>query len=81
MTKVHVEGDIAINRPQKDVFAFVTRPHNLTEWVGPIIEVTSHAPSEALAVGSTFTIVQKFLGRRLTSPCETPAMSCTARRA
>ena len=70
MNKVHVEGDVDINRPQKDVFAFVTRPNNLTEWVGPIIEVISDAPSEPLAVGSTFTIVQKFLGRRLTSPCE-----------
>ena len=70
MKKVHVEGDIAINRPKKDVFAFVAQPNNLTEWVGPIIEVTSDAPNEAPALGSAFTIVQKFLGRHLTSPCE-----------
>jgi carbon monoxide dehydrogenase subunit G len=69
MSAVRVEGNIEIARAVKDVFAFLSTPANLSEWVGPVIEVSTELSGQ-LAEGDTFTIVQKFLGRKLTSPCE-----------
>jgi carbon monoxide dehydrogenase subunit G len=69
MSAVRVEGSIEIARAVEDVFAFIANPENLPEWVGPVVEVSSQARGP-LNPGDRFTIVQKFLGRKLTSPCE-----------
>lgn len=61
---IKVEGSIVINRPIEEVFAYVSDLTNGPEWQTGLIEVrkTTAAP---LGIGTQFTFVRKFLGRKL----------------
>lgn len=63
------ERDIFINRPQQEVFDYVSDPGNDTKWRSSSIsaEWTSEGP---VGVGSTQHSVDKFLGRELESTAE-----------
>ena len=55
-----------INRPQQEVFDYVSNPANNTEWQSTIesSEWTSEGPA---GVGSTQRVVARFLGRKIES--------------
>ena len=58
------EKTIFINRPQQEVFDYVSNPANNTEWRSTI--ESSEWTSEGLAgVGSTLRVVTRFLGRKI----------------
>ena len=61
---IHIEDSIVINRPINEVFAYISDLTNAPEWQTRLLEVrrTTTAP---LGVGSQFTFVRKFLGRKL----------------
>lgn len=61
---IHIEDSIVINRPVEEVFAYVSDLTNAPEWQTGLLEVrrTTTAP---LGVGTQFTFVRKFLGRKL----------------
>jgi uncharacterized protein YndB with AHSA1/START domain len=67
MTKL--ESSVVINRPPEEVFAFVTDPGNMTQWMAELVEgkQTSEGP---LGVGTTLSAVAKPLGRRAESTQE-----------
>ena len=66
---VRLEESTEIHRPADEVFAYISNVDNFPTWAGPVVEVrrTSSGP---LVAGQTFTLVQKFLGRRFETPCE-----------
>ncbi len=63
------ETSIFINRPQQEVFDYVSEPANNTQWQSTIesSEWTSEGP---IAVGSTLHVVTRFLGRKIESTSE-----------
>ncbi len=46
-----IRGEILINRPADTVFAWITEPAKLTQWVGGLVEVRAETPGPK-AVGS-----------------------------
>ena len=65
-TRDRIELNVVINRPVEEVYAYMSNPENNSQWQshcrGSVI--TSEGP---LSVGTTFTDVIKFLGRRIES--------------
>ncbi|MBZ0280420.1 MAG: SRPBCC family protein [Anaerolineae bacterium] len=61
---INVKDSIVIHRPVEEVFAYVSDLTNAPEWQTGLIEVrkTTAAP---LGIGTQFTFVRKFLGRKL----------------
>lgn len=66
---IREEHEIVVNRPVSEVFAYVTDVSNLAEWQGGVVEArqVSEGP---VGVGTRFTEVRKFLGRRIESALE-----------
>ena len=60
------ETTIFINRPQQEVFDFMSNPANNTEWQSTVesAEWTSEGPA---GVGSAQRVVTRFLGRKIES--------------
>src|SRR5262245_41007348 len=53
---------VDIRRPVADVFAFVVDPINIPRWRTNTVEVLEYDPP--VGVGSTYTIVERSMGRR-----------------
>ncbi len=64
-----IETSVVINRPVKEVFAFLEDPANDPQWQSGLLEAeyTSEGP---LGVGTTAREVRKLLGRRIESTYE-----------
>lgn len=63
---IRVQSSININRKPEEVFAYIANFENNPAWQAGMIE--AHFTSEPpLAVGSTYTQVAKFMGRRVDS--------------
>ena len=63
---VKIEVSAVIDRPVKDVFAFMSNPENDPQWQSETTEtkITSQGP---MGVGTTYLDVAYFLGRRIES--------------
>jgi uncharacterized protein YndB with AHSA1/START domain len=61
---IDVETEITIARPRDEVAAYASDPDNATTWYANI-ERAEWRTAKALAVGSRFAFVARFLGRRL----------------
>lgn len=59
-----VERDIFINRPVRDVFAFVADPANDAKWQDDVI-LSEQASDGPLAVEATIRFVQRFMGQEM----------------
>jgi uncharacterized membrane protein len=57
------EKSVLINRPQQEVFAFVTDLNNDAKWQANIVSVKQISDG-SIGVGSTFRYETKFLGRK-----------------
>ena len=66
---VRQEHAITVNRPVSEVFAYVADVRNLPQWQGGVLEVRQESEGD-VAVGTRFTEVRKFLGRRMESTLE-----------
>ena len=69
---MHFEDSVVIEQPAQKVFDYLSNPVNIPEWSGPPIEVRDlqqSVPGE-LREGDKFTVVAKFLGKRLETPSE-----------
>lgn len=62
---VDVKSEIEIARPRSEVAAYACDPDNATAWYENIEAVQWRSPKQAVAVGSRFAFVARFLGRRL----------------
>ncbi len=58
------EHTIEIERPAKEVFAFISRPENFPRWQESLLEIRREARG-ALRPGSEVTEVRRFMGRRM----------------
>jgi len=61
---IDVETEITIERPRREVAAYVADPDNATEWYANIESVEWKSP-KPLAVGSRLEFVAHFLGRTI----------------
>lgn len=62
---VDVLSEIEIARPRIEVAAYACDPDRATDWYENIEAVEWETPRGAVAVGSRFAFVARFLGRRL----------------
>jgi uncharacterized protein YndB with AHSA1/START domain len=58
---------VQINRPVADVFAYVTDPANFPRWAGSLVKESRKITAGPVGVGTTFTQVNRLIGRRFTS--------------
>jgi uncharacterized membrane protein len=66
---VRNEKAITIHRPVEEVFTYVSNLQNGHEWQSGLLEVHRKA-NGPLGVGTQFTSIRKFMGRRLESGIE-----------
>ena len=66
---IKIENSVVINRPIDEVFEFMANSENDPQWSSGAQEVikTSEGPT---GVGTTYTTVSRFLGRRLEATVE-----------
>jgi uncharacterized protein YndB with AHSA1/START domain len=58
---------VQIDRPPAEVFAYVSDPAHFPRWAGTLVKESRLTSPGPVAVGATFTQVNKLLGRRFTS--------------
>ena len=61
-----------IDRPQKDVFAFVANPGNMSKWNSAVVSLEQVTPG-AVGVGTKFKSVGEMMGRRIEGEMEITA--------
>jgi uncharacterized protein YndB with AHSA1/START domain len=66
------KNSILINRPPQDVFNAITDPAKLSMWQS-MTETVNLSSNGDLGVGSTMTVVARFLGRKFESEIEVTA--------
>ena len=61
---INLDFSALIDRPQKDVFAFVANPGNMSKWNSAVVSLEQVAPG-AVGVGTKFKSVGEMMGRRI----------------
>lgn len=74
---IAVEKSIIINKPVKEVFAYVCAEGNYKKLQPEVTEVIEHGPRNT--VGSSFTEVRKFMGQELRTTLEITTFEPNAR--
>jgi uncharacterized protein YndB with AHSA1/START domain len=64
---IKTKASVEIHRPVAEVFAFVTRVENFSQWFGEIVTTSWQTSPGAVGLGTTFTQTHQFLGRRFES--------------
>ncbi len=64
------EHEVVIDQPPEEVFRYLTEPDNLPAWQKTVVETRKEESDRPLALGSRFTEVRTFLGRRIESQLE-----------
>jgi carbon monoxide dehydrogenase subunit G len=65
-----LESSVLINKPAKDIFAFINTPENHPKFVPGMLEFNKTSPGPLGQVGATARGVRKFLGRTMELPYE-----------
>jgi carbon monoxide dehydrogenase subunit G len=61
---INLDLGVLIDKPVKDVFAFVTNPNNMSKWNSAVVSMQQVTPG-AISVGTKFKNVGEMLGRRI----------------
>ncbi len=61
---INFDFSILIDRPMKDVFAFVADPNNMARWNSAVVGLQQVTPG-AVAAGTKFKTVGEVMGRRI----------------
>jgi carbon monoxide dehydrogenase subunit G len=61
---INLDLGTLIDKPVKDVFAFVTNPNNMAKWNSAVVSMQQITPG-AVGVGTKFKNVGEMLGRRI----------------
>ena len=66
---INLDLGTLIDKPVKDVFAFVTNPANMSKWNSAVISMEQITPG-AVGLGTKFKSVGEMLGRRIEGEME-----------
>jgi len=61
---INLDLGTLIDKPVKDVFAFITNPTNMSKWNSAVVSMEQITPG-AVGMGSKFKTVGEMLGRRI----------------
>ena len=61
---INLDLSTLIDRPVKDVFAFVTNPNNMSKWNSAVVSMQQITPG-AVGLGTKFKSVGEMMGRRI----------------
>lgn len=61
---INIDLGTLIDRPMKDVFAFVSNPNNMSKWNSAVVSLQQISPGE-VGVGTKFKSVGEMMGRRI----------------
>jgi carbon monoxide dehydrogenase subunit G len=61
---INLDLGVLIDRPQKDVFAFVANPNNMAKWNSAVVSLEQITPG-AVGVDAKFKSVGEMMGRRI----------------
>lgn len=61
---INLDLSTLIDRPVKDVFAFVANPNNMPKWNSAVVSIQQITP-RAVGVGTKFKSIGEALGRRI----------------
>ena len=61
---INLDLGTLIDRPVKDVFAFITNPANMSKWNSAVVSMEQVTPG-AVGMGTKFKSVGEMLGRRI----------------
>jgi carbon monoxide dehydrogenase subunit G len=61
---INLDLNTLIDRPVKDVFAFVANPNNMPKWNTAVVNIQQSTPG-AVGVGTKFKSTSEALGRRM----------------
>ena len=61
---INLDFSALIDRPQKDVFAFVADPSNMSKWNSAVVSLEQIAPGK-VGVGTKFKSIGEMMGRRI----------------
>ena len=61
---INLDFSALIDRSQKDVFAFVADPNNMSKWNSAVLSLEQIAPG-AVGVGTKFKSIGEMMGRRI----------------
>ena len=61
---INLDFSALIDRPQKDVFAFVADPGNMSKWNSAVVSLEQIAPGK-VGVGTKFMSIGEMMGRRI----------------
>lgn len=61
---INVDLGVLVDRPMKDVFAFVSNPNNMSKWNSAVVSLEQVNPGK-VDVGSKFKTVGEMMGRRI----------------
>lgn len=69
---INLDLSAMIDRPVKDVFAFITNPSTMPKWNSAVVSVEQITPG-AVGIGTKFKNVGELLGRRLEGEAQVTA--------
>jgi len=61
---INLDLGVLIDRPVKDVFAFVANPNNMSKWNSAVVSLEQVTPG-AVGVGTKFKTIGEMMGRRI----------------
>ena len=61
---INLDFGVLIDRPMKDVFAFVANPNNMSKWNSAVVSLEQVLPGD-VGVGTKFKSVGEMMGRRI----------------
>lgn len=69
---INLDFSALIDRPVKDVFAFVADPNNMSKWNSAVVSI-QQITAGAVGVGTKFKTVGEIMGRRLVGEMQVQA--------
>jgi len=61
---INLDFGVLVDRPMKDVFAFVSNPNNMSQWNSAVISLEQSTPGK-VDVGTKFKTTGEMMGRRI----------------
>jgi carbon monoxide dehydrogenase subunit G len=66
---INLDFGTLVDRPQKEVFAFVSNPNNMSKWNSAVVSIQQVTPGD-VGVGTKFKTVGEMMGRRIEGEME-----------